>query len=86
MLKQAKLTWDAVDKVLMVGGSTHMPACARMLAELTGKQPDHSLAVSEVVARGAAVHAGIAALQNPTAKGRPASAASELSRTSSRSA
>ena len=59
VLKQAKLTWDAVDRVLMVGGSTHMPACGRMLADLTGKEPDHSLAVSEVVARGAAVHAGI---------------------------
>src|SRR6266545_716660 len=57
VLKQANLTWDAVDRVLMVGGSTHMPACRKMLAELTGKQPDHSLAVSEVVARGAAVHA-----------------------------
>jgi molecular chaperone DnaK len=32
-----------------------------MLGELTGKQPDHSLAVSEVVARGAAIHAGILA-------------------------
>jgi molecular chaperone DnaK len=61
VLKQAKLTWDRVDRVLMVGGSTHMPACGRMLYELTGKRPDHSLAVSEVVARGAAVHAGIAA-------------------------
>ncbi len=59
VVKSAKLTWGDVDKVLMVGGSTHMPACARMLADLTGKQPDHSLAVSEVVARGAAVHAGI---------------------------
>jgi len=61
VLRQAKLTWDAVDRVLMVGGSTHMPACGRMLTELTGKAPDHSLAVSEVVARGAAVHAGIRA-------------------------
>jgi molecular chaperone DnaK len=59
VLKQAKLSWDAVDRVLMVGGSTHMPACGRMLAELSGKEPDHSLAVSEVVARGAAVHAGV---------------------------
>jgi molecular chaperone DnaK len=59
VLKQAKLTWDDVNKVLLVGGSTHMPACARMLRELTAKEPDHSLAVSEVVARGAAVHAGI---------------------------
>ena len=59
MLQQAGLTWPAVDKVLMVGGSTHMPMTGRMLADLTGREPDHSLAVSEVVARGAAVHAGI---------------------------
>jgi len=63
VLRQTGLAWDAVDSVLLVGGSTHMPACSRMLAELTGKQPDHSLAVSEVVARGAAVHAGIVADQ-----------------------
>jgi molecular chaperone DnaK len=48
-----------VDRVLLVGGSTHMPMTARMLRELTGREPDRSLAVSEVVARGAAVHAGI---------------------------
>lgn len=59
VLKESGLTWDQVDKVLLVGGSTHMPATSRMLAELTGKEPDRSLAVSEVVARGAAVHAGI---------------------------
>jgi molecular chaperone DnaK len=61
VVKQAKHTWEQVDRVLMVGGSTHMPACGRMLYELTGKHADHSLAVSEVVARGAAVHAGIVA-------------------------
>src|SRR5262249_8135374 len=59
VLKQAGLTWDQVDRVLLVGGSTHMPMTQRMLQELTGKQPDNSLAVSEVVARGAAIHAGI---------------------------
>lgn len=59
VLKQSGCTWDMVDKVLLVGGSTHMPATSRMLAELTGREPDRSLAVSEVVARGAAVHAGI---------------------------
>src|SRR5262249_23519495 len=36
-----------------------------MLQELSGKQPDQSLAVSEVVARGAALHAGIAAAHDP---------------------
>jgi molecular chaperone DnaK len=59
VLNQAQLTWDKVDKILMVGGSTHMPMTAKMLRELSGKEPDRSLAVSEVVARGAAVHAGI---------------------------
>jgi molecular chaperone DnaK len=59
VLKSAGLTWEQVDKVLMVGGSTHMPMTGKMLRDLTGKEPDRSLAVSEVVARGAAVHAGI---------------------------
>jgi molecular chaperone DnaK len=60
VLRQAGLTWEQVDRVLLVGGSTHMPAVGRMIADLTGKEPDRSLAVSEVVARGAAAHAGIA--------------------------
>lgn len=72
VLRQAKLTWDDVDKVLLVGGSTHMPACGAMLAELSGKEPDRSLAVSEVVARGAAVHAGIAAAKIDPEGARPA--------------
>jgi molecular chaperone DnaK len=59
VLRQAALTWDKIDRVLLVGGSTHMPAVGKMLAEVTGKEPDRSLAVSEVVARGAAAHAGV---------------------------
>jgi molecular chaperone DnaK len=59
VLAQAGLTWNQVDRILMVGGSTHMPATVQMLTELTGKVPERNLAVSEVVARGAAVHAGI---------------------------
>jgi molecular chaperone DnaK len=61
LLRQANLTWEQVDRVLLVGGSTHMPMTRQMLQELTGKVPDNSLAVSEVVARGAALHAGIVA-------------------------
>ncbi len=61
LLRQAKLSWEQVDRILLVGGSTHMPMTRQMLEELTGKMPDHSLAVSEVVARGAALHAGIVA-------------------------
>jgi molecular chaperone DnaK len=59
VVASAGLTWDRIDKVLMVGGSTHMPMTAKMLRELTGRDADRSLAVSEVVARGAAAHAGI---------------------------
>lgn len=61
LLYQAKMKWDQVDKILMVGGSTHMPMTGEMLYDLVGKQPDNTLAVSEVVARGAAIHAGIVA-------------------------
>jgi molecular chaperone DnaK len=61
VLRQAKLEWDKIDRLLMVGGSTHMPMTSQMLREASGKEPDCSLAVSEVVARGAALHAGIVA-------------------------
>jgi molecular chaperone DnaK len=64
VLRQARLGWDRVDRLLLVGGSTHMPMTGRMLQELSGKTPDNSLAVSEVVARGAAIHAGIVAARN----------------------
>jgi molecular chaperone DnaK len=61
VLRQAGVGWDRVDRILLVGGSTHMPMTGEMLRELSGQEPDHSLAVSEVVARGAALQAGIAA-------------------------
>ncbi|MEI7686736.1 MAG: Hsp70 family protein [Planctomycetota bacterium] len=61
VLRQAGMTWDKIDRVLLVGGSTHMPMTGQMIQELTGKAADKSLAVSEVVARGAALHAGIVA-------------------------
>jgi molecular chaperone DnaK len=64
LLRQAGLTWEQVDRVLLVGGSTHMPMTRQMLHELVGKEPDHTLAVSEVVARGAALHAGIVTAQD----------------------
>jgi len=63
VLRQVGFGWDKVDRVLLVGGSTHMPMTGQMLHELSGKVPDNSLAVSEVVARGAAIHAGIAAVR-----------------------
>jgi molecular chaperone DnaK len=74
LLRQASIDWDDVDRVLLVGGSTHMPMTGQMLQDLTGKDPDNALAVSEVVARGAALHAGIAASQQSVVPGLDAAA------------
>jgi molecular chaperone DnaK len=61
LLRQSGLNWGQVDRILLVGGSTHMPMTGLMLQDISGRLPDNSLAVSEVVARGAAIHAGIMA-------------------------
>ena len=37
VLRQANLTWDQVDRMLLVGGSTHMPMTGAMLRDLSGK-------------------------------------------------
>lgn len=58
-LQAAGLTWDAIDRILLVGGSTRMPAVGRMLRELSGKEPDRSVSPDEAVAHGAALHASL---------------------------
>lgn len=58
-LQAAGLSWKDLDYVLLVGGSTRMPMVARMLRELSGKEPDASVAVDEAVAHGAALHAAV---------------------------
>jgi molecular chaperone DnaK len=69
LLRQAKTAWEQVDRVLLVGGSTHMPMTGAMLREISNKPADDSQAVSEVVARGAAIHAGIVAARSAGADG-----------------
>jgi len=58
-LKAAGLGWDAIDDVLLVGGSTRMPAVVKLVREMTGKEPDVSVSPDEAVAQGAAIHAGV---------------------------
>lgn len=58
-LQAAGLQWTDIDRVLMVGGSTRMPAVAEMIKQLSGKDPDCSVSPDEAVAHGAALHAGI---------------------------
>jgi molecular chaperone DnaK len=70
VVRQAGLNWSAIDKVLLVGGSTRMPQVVRMLEELTGKPPERSVAVDEAVAHGAALYASLLiSKQQPTAGG-----------------
>jgi molecular chaperone DnaK len=56
-LTDASVGPDDVDKVLLVGGSTRIPAVQRMVRELMGKEPEIGINPDEVVAIGAAVYA-----------------------------
>ena len=75
LLRHSGIGWDKIDHILLVGGSTHMPMTRQMMAELAGTKPDDSLAVSEVVARGAALHAGIVAARSAQRDGSLSDAA-----------
>lgn len=59
VVRQAGLSWNDIDKVLLIGGSTRMPMVTRMLEELTGKKPDQSISPDEAVAHGAALYADL---------------------------
>ena len=55
-LRDAGISASQLGKVLLVGGSTRMPAVERQVKELLGCEPSHSLNPDECVAMGAAVH------------------------------
>ncbi|QDJ58676.1 molecular chaperone DnaK [Weissella hellenica] len=58
-LKDAGLSIDEIDKVILNGGSTRIPAVQESVKNLTGKEPDHSINPDEAVALGAAVQGGV---------------------------
>lgn len=58
-IKESGFTKDQIDEVLLVGGSTRMPAVQELVKEITGKTPNHSINPDEVVAMGAAVQGGV---------------------------
>lgn len=58
-LKDAGLTKSQVNHVILVGGSTRMPAVQELVTSLTGKEPNKTVNPDEVVAVGAAVQAGV---------------------------
>ena len=59
-LKDAKLSYENLDEVVLVGGSTRVPAVQDLVKSLTGgKEPNQTVNPDEVVAVGAAIQAGV---------------------------
>ena len=58
-IKDAKLSKADIDHVIMVGGSTRMPAVQELVTEMTGRESHNGVNPDEVVAVGAAIQAGI---------------------------
>jgi len=58
-LKDANLSASDLNKVILVGGSTRIPAVQELVKKITGKDPDKSVHPDEAVALGAAIQAGI---------------------------
>ncbi len=60
-IKDAGITKNEINEVVLVGGSTRIPAVQALVKEYTGKEPNQSVNPDEVVAVGAAVQAGVLA-------------------------
>lgn len=58
-LSDAKLSASDIDQVLLVGGSTRIPAVQEAVLKELGKQPNHSVNPDEAVAMGAAIQGGV---------------------------
>jgi molecular chaperone DnaK len=60
-LADAKLTEKDIDEIILVGGSTRIPAVQKLVRDMIGKDPNQSVNPDEVVALGAAIQAGVLA-------------------------
>jgi len=59
VISDAKTSVDKIDQVILVGGSTRMPAVADLVKQLSGKEPHKGVNPDEVVALGASLQAGV---------------------------
>ena len=55
-MKDANLSFKDLDEVILVGGSTRIPAVQELVRKMTGKEPNVTVNPDEVVALGAVVH------------------------------
>lgn len=58
-LADAKLSWNEIHQVILVGGSTRTPAVQEAIRKLSGKEPHKGVNPDEVVALGAAIQGGV---------------------------
>ena len=58
-LSDANLTYDQIDKIILVGGSTRIPAVQEAVKKVTGKEPFKGINPDECVAIGAAIQGGV---------------------------
>jgi len=63
-LDDVGLTWNDIDKLLLVGGSTRMPMVQEMIRRVSGKEPERSVNPDEAVALGAAIQAHLCAMED----------------------
>ena len=58
-LRDAKLSYKDLDEIILVGGSTRIPAVQDLVKRVTNKEPNVTVNPDEVVALGAAVQVGV---------------------------
>ncbi len=58
-LEDAKLSWNNIDQIVLVGGSTRIPYVVEAIKKLSGKEPHKGVNPDEVVAMGAAIQGGV---------------------------
>lgn len=72
-LADAELSWDKIDAVMLVGGSTHMPMVRNMVQRISGLEPMTSVNSEMAVAMGAAIYAGVLDTSHGTPIAEPSS-------------
>lgn len=58
-IEDAKLSWNQIDQIILVGGSTRIPAVVEAIKKVSGKEPHKGVNPDEVVAMGAAIQGGV---------------------------
>lgn len=58
-IEDAKLSWNQIDQVILVGGSTRIPSVQEAVKKLSGKDPHKGVNPDEVVAMGASIQGGV---------------------------